>query len=176
MLLKGFLICNFADGRCSTANDDCKEAVDAIKTLSLEEVRVVESSSHSSSKAEKKSEAASKKHHGKRHRDHQHHQQKEIQKQYTNPSMARQARDATQGTSGNVMMPEGASSDIIRSGHIELDTIYASNDTQAGRQKIMVNVCNAPNNSTVQCGCENINCPFCNLMLSIERTDPSVLQ
>ena len=63
---------------------------------------------------------------------------------------------------------------MIRSGHHELNTLYASNDVVTG--PVMVNVCNAPNNSTMQCGCENINCPFCNLMLSIEKTDPTVLQ
>ena len=34
-----------------------------------------------------------------------------------------------------------------------------------------VNLINAPNNSTLQCGCENINCPFCNLMMSIRNTE-----
>ena len=33
---------------------------------------------------------------------------------------------------------------------------------------VKVNAMNAPNNSTTQCGCENIDCPFCNLMLSVE--------
>ena len=33
---------------------------------------------------------------------------------------------------------------------------------------VQVNAMNAPNNSTTQCGCENIDCPFCNLMLSVE--------
>ncbi len=52
--------------------------------------------------------------------------------------------------------------------------MFASNDVVT--PAVTVNVVNAPNNSTTQCGCENINCPFCNLMLSIERTDPTVLQ
>ena len=73
-----------------------------------------------------------------------------------------------------ILVPQGADANIVRSGHYELDTLYASNDVVTG--PITVNVCNAPNNSTLQCGCENINCPFCNLMLSIEKTDPSVLQ
>ena len=72
------------------------------------------------------------------------------------------------------MLSEGADASIIRSGHSELNTLYATNDQQVG--PITVNLCNAPNNSTLQCGCENINCPFCNLMLSIEGTDPTVLQ
>ena len=72
------------------------------------------------------------------------------------------------------MLSAGADASIIRSGHSELNTLYATNDQQTG--PITVNLCNAPNNSTLQCGCENINCPFCNLMLSIEGTDPTVLQ
>jgi hypothetical protein len=75
---------------------------------------------------------------------------------------------------GAIFTPQGADSNIIRSGHQEFNTLYASNDVVTG--PLMVNVLNAPNNSTVQCGCENVNCPFCNLMLSIEKTDPSVLQ
>ena len=47
------------------------------------------------------------------------------------------------------MNVQGASADIVRSGHLELDTIYASNDSTVGRQAIQVNVLNAPNNSTV---------------------------
>ena len=74
------------------------------------------------------------------------------------------------------MVAQGASSDIVRSGHLEFGTLYAANDSRVGRQALQVNVLNAPNNSTVQCGCENINCPFCNLIMSIERTDPTVLQ
>ena len=33
---------------------------------------------------------------------------------------------------------------------------------------------NAPNNSTMQCGCENIDCPFCNLMISVQSQETSV--
>ena len=50
---------------------------------------------------------------------------------------------------GAIMNVQGASADIVRSGHLELDTIYASNDSTVGRQAIQVNVLNAPNNSTV---------------------------
>ena len=91
-------------------------------------------------------------------------------------SLFKRAKEASRGTAHVVMQPAGASADIVRSGHIELNTIYASNDSEVGRQPITVNVVNAPNNSTLQCGCENISCPFCNLILSIEKTDPSVLQ
>ena len=98
------------------------------------------------------------------------------QKKYYSASEMRKAREVSRGTSQVNMQPAGASSDIVRSGHIELDTLFASNNSEVGRQSITVNVVNAPNNSTLQCGCENISCPFCNLILSIERTDPSVLQ
>jgi hypothetical protein len=75
---------------------------------------------------------------------------------------------------GSIMASAGMDSSIIRSGHQDLNTLYASNDVVTA--PITVNVCNAPNNSTLQCGCENISCPFCNLMLSIQGTDPTVLQ
>ena len=42
-------------------------------------------------------------------------------------------------------------------------TLYGGNSAP-----VQVNAMNAPNNSTIQCGCENIDCPFCNLMLSVE--------
>lgn len=51
----------------------------------------------------------------------------------------------------------------MRSGHLELDTLYGGHSAP-----VQVNAMNAPNNSTTQCGCENIDCPFCNLMLSVE--------
>lgn len=91
----------------------------------------------------------------------------------TSSSKAAMASQAAKG-SQPIFNPEGANADIIRSGHLELNSLYASNDIRTG--PITVNLCNAPNNSTVQCGCENISCPFCNLMLSIEQTDPTVLQ
>jgi len=65
--------------------------------------------------------------------------------------------------------PSGCNPDIVRSGHPEYDTLWASNDVQTDPPTI--NVLNAPNSSTIECGCENINCPFCNLMLSIENND-----
>ena len=77
---------------------------------------------------------------------------------------------------GGFIYTQTADPNLVISGHLEVDSLYASNDMAARQAPITVNVCNAPNNSTVQCGCENINCPFCNLMLSIEKTDPTVLQ
>ena len=104
------------------------------------------------------------------------------------------------------LVSAGCSSDIVRSGHIEFDTLWASNDVQVRKtfrqsyhclshdfflkfssifleyylifqtNQPTINVLNAPNSSTLQCGCENITCPFCNLMLSIEQTDPTVLK
>ncbi len=75
---------------------------------------------------------------------------------------------------GSIIQPAGANPNLVISGHQDLQTLYATNDSQTG--PITVNVVNAPNTSTIQCGCENVNCPFCNLMLSIEKTDPNVLQ
>merc|ERR1719376_274750 len=57
----------------------------------------------------------------------------------------------------------------LRSGHIEVDTLYAGGSGD-GRE-LTVNSMNAPNNSTMQCGCENIDCPFCNQMMSIQMSD-----
>lgn len=57
----------------------------------------------------------------------------------------------------------------MRSGHIEVDTLYGSGGS--GAQQMTVNSMNAPNNSTMQCGCENIDCPFCNLMMSVQMKD-----
>lgn len=54
----------------------------------------------------------------------------------------------------------------FRSGHIEVDTLYSGQDPSSVR----VNSMNAPNNSTMQCGCENIDCPFCNLMTSVQMS------
>ena len=54
----------------------------------------------------------------------------------------------------------------IRSGHLEVDTLYGA----GGGGNLVVNSMNAPNNSTVQCGCENIDCPFCNLMMSVQMS------
>ena len=73
-----------------------------------------------------------------------------------------------------IHLSQGANTDIIRSGHQELNTLWASNEITT--EPITVNLVNAPNDSTVQCGCDNINCPFCNLMMSIELMDPTVLQ
>jgi len=144
---------------------DVQLAADAINVISLEEVQVPDSiSPQYKPKYKNKTDAASKKSSG-------------CNPQKKESTAMKKAKQLTQGTSGKYMMqPAGASEDILRSGHIEYATLWASNDSQIGRQPMTVNVVNAPNNSTLQCGCENISCPFCNLMLSIERTDPSVLQ
>ena len=154
----GFLTADFED-------KDVQLAADAINVISLEEVQVPDSiSPQYKPKYKNKTDAASKKSSG-------------CNPQKKESTAMKKAKQLTQGTSGKYMMqPAGASEDILRSGHIEYATLWASNDSQIGRQPMTVNVVNAPNNSTLQCGCENISCPFCNLMLSIERTDPSVLQ
>ena len=70
----------------------------------------------------------------------------------------------TDGRSENVAKESRfQSSGQMRSGHVELNSLYGGN---AG--SVQVNAMNAPNNSTIQCGCENIDCPFCNLMTSVE--------
>jgi len=62
--------------------------------------------------------------------------------------------------------------DIVRSGHIEFESLYATNDMKT--PDFVVNTLGAPNNSTMVCGCENVSCPFCNLVLSIRNRDPSL--
>ena len=76
-----------------------------------------------------------------------HHQQPQQQRQQQQPQQ--QAYAPTTGQ--------------MRSGHLELDSLYSGDSGP-----VEVNSMNAPNNSTVQCGCENIDCPFCNLMLSVQ--------
>ncbi len=155
---------------------------EAIQTLSLEEVTLNESQSPSPSKAKNghhhSHHGKSGNHHHKDHKGHHHKEKKTSPKSSGAKSTSGSGgkkKDHSQSTTG-YFQPSGAATDIIRSGHLEFDTLYASNASAVGRQEVTVNVCNAPNNSTIQCGCENINCPFCNLMLSIEKMDPSVLQ
>ena len=65
--------------------------------------------------------------------------------------------------SGNLAGEPGFNSTgQMRSGHVELDSLFGGN---SGR--FQVNAMNDPNNSTIQCGCENIDCPYCNIMTSI---------
>jgi len=63
---------------------------------------------------------------------------------------------------------------IVRSGHQEIQTLYAANNVNYP-DSISINLVNAPDNSTVQCDCGHINCPLCNLMMNLELTDPSLL-
>jgi hypothetical protein len=50
---------------------------------------------------------------------------------------------------------------------MEVDSLYGGGSGMG----MTVNSMNAPNNSTMQCGCENIDCPFCNLMMSVQMKD-----
>lgn len=84
------------------------------------------------------------------------------------------SQSSATSASGAHMLPKGADPNIIRSGHWEIDTLLAPNNVVT--EPVTVNILSAPNNSTMQCGCEDINCPMCNLMLNIEWTDPNVLQ
>ena len=63
----------------------------------------------------------------------------------------------------------------LRSGHSAIQTLYAANDVTYP-ESISINLCNAPDNSTMQCDCGHINCPMCNLMMNLELTDPNVLK
>ena len=65
--------------------------------------------------------------------------------------------------------------DNVCSGYPGFETVYARNESTVLRQAVTVNVVNAPNDSTLQCGCENINCPLCNFNLNLQFTDPNVL-
>ena len=71
---------------------------------------------------------------------------------------------ASGGAGGGIVAP---TTGHMRSGHIEVDSLYGSGDNKG----LTVNAMNAPNNSTMQCGCENIDCPFCNQMMSIQMSD-----
>ncbi|XP_023341903.1 uncharacterized protein LOC111711715 [Eurytemora carolleeae] len=57
------------------------------------------------------------------------------------------------------------------SSHLE-----SSADSDVFTTESSPNMMNAPNNSTVQCFCGDISCPFCNLLLNLELTDPTLLQ
>ena len=72
---------------------------------------------------------------------------------------ASHARSAAAGPPAMVAPTTGQ----MRSGHIEVDSLYGG-----GGGPMVVNSMNAPNNSTLQCGCENIDCPFSNQMMSIQ--------
>ena len=43
------------------------------------------------------------------------------------------------------------------------------------QQSAAINYMNAPDQSTTQCDCGYDSCPFCNLLLNMEMTDPSML-
>lgn len=62
--------------------------------------------------------------------------------------------------------------DLVISGHKDFNSLYASNDTV--QQSFTVNILGAPNDSTTTCGCDNIYCPFCNLVKNIANRDPSL--
>merc|ERR1712013_393811 len=66
----------------------------------------------------------------------------------------------------------GIRDDLVISGHQDFNSLYAANDTE--QQSFTVNTLGAPNNSTTVCGCENINCPFCNIVMSIKNRDPDL--
>ena len=59
----------------------------------------------------------------------------------------------------------------VRSGHQEIQTLYAANNVTYPVDSISINLVNAPDNSTVQCDCGHINCPLCNLMMNLELSN-----
>ncbi len=63
----------------------------------------------------------------------------------------------------------------VRSGHQSIRTLYEANNV-VYPESFSINLMNAPDNSTTQCDCGHINCPFCNLMMNLELTDPTVLK
>ena len=60
----------------------------------------------------------------------------------------------------------------LRSGHLEVNNLYGNVEAS----NLTMNSMNAPNNSTMQCGCENIDCPFCNLLISVQTREGSQVQ
>ena len=144
------------------ANDNANEKaiaaendiVEAVNILSLDEVKVSEkqTSPFASRSNNKKSSHSSSNHHERNGKQDHHHKRGKHGDPNTKFDM-KKAKEISRGTSQVSMQPLGAASDIVRSGHIELSTLYATNDSEVGRQSITVNLCNAPNNSTLQCGC-----------------------
>lgn len=92
----------------------------------------------------------------------QHPQQQQYPQQYGGAG----SQPQPQRSSGRGVQPYAPTTGQFRSGHIEVDTLYSGQDPSSVR----VNSMNAPNNSTMQCGCENIDCPFCNLMTSVQMS------
>ena len=72
-----------------------------------------------------------------------------VKKSPVTPAAATAAADGWHPTEFR-LAPAGVNEDMVISGHLDLNTLYASNDVTTG--PITVNVCNAPNNSTDQCG------------------------
>jgi len=56
-----------------------------------------------------------------------------------------------------------------------LTSIDPSNSLGLSKESLSPNMMNAPNNSTLQCYCGHNDCPFCNLLLNLERTQPDLL-
>jgi len=92
----------------------------------------------------------------------QHPQQHQYPQQYGGAG----SQPQPQRSSGRGVQPYAPTTGQFRSGHIEVDTLYSGQDPG----QVRVNSMNAPNNSTMQCGCENIDCPFCNLMTSVQMS------
>lgn len=95
----------------------------------------------------------------------QHHQQQQHQQQRSSKHQQAPQQQPRAHQAAARQVASGVTGEY-RSGHIEVDSLYGG---QSGQQ-LQVNSMNAPNNSTMQCGCENIDCPFCNQMMSIQMS------
>jgi len=95
----------------------------------------------------------------------QHHHQQKYPGQYP-PQQHYGGGGVPAGRGHPQASPMAPTTGQFRSGHLEVQTLYG----QGGSGQLTVNSMNAPNNSTVQCGCENIDCPFCNLMTSVQMS------
>jgi len=84
------------------------------------------------------------------------------------PKLPKEAKIITE----EVRRESAVRDDLVISGHKDFNSLYAANDEI--QEKFTVNILGAPNNSTTTCGCDNINCPFCNLVKSISNRDPSL--
>lgn len=56
-----------------------------------------------------------------------------------------------------------------------LTSLDPSNSLGLSKESLSPNMMNAPNDSTLQCYCGHNDCPFCNLLLNLERTQPDLL-
>jgi len=114
----------------------------------------------------------SERHHPTAHKERHHHRQHHM------PQASSPSKDTHKSMFGCFQRPSfpdetgldvAVRDDLVISGHKDFNSLYASNDTVT--QSFTVNPLGAPNNSTTMCGCENINCPFCNIVESMKNRE-----